>query len=231
MRHAQPALALLVLLCLPAATHADCMPGTLQAFLVTRTDDVIPANRSLVVGLRQNYDTGVRTPGPDFPALSLRRGSRTIALRVEPLAPMLARYVPSAPPPPGEYEVVGLGVNVRFGAASTTRTAPTAPRVRAVQRRAQSESYGATSLALRLVLRTPPPPGVVAVIVRGPGGVFGQAALTSGQLEHTILSDGDCEQRPQTRVEPPPVGGRAEVRFVSASGEIGAPRSVQVTQG
>lgn len=223
------AAALLALICTPSVVRADCMPATLQAFLVTPAANPIPTNSSLVVGLRQNYDTGVRTPGPDFPALTLRRGSRVIPLRVEPLAPMLARYVPATQPPPGEYELVGLGVQVRFGAPSTTPPLR-APRVRAVQRRAQPESYGSSSLAMRIVLAAAPPPGAVALIVRGPGGAFGQAALT-GSLEYTILSDGDCEQRPQARVEPPTVNGPVEVCFVSATGEVGAPRTLRATQG
>lgn len=229
MRSVATAAALLALICMPRVVRGDCMPATLQAFLVTPLADAIPNDRSLLVGLRQNYDTGVRTPGPDFPTLSLRRGSRVIPLRVEPLAPMLARYVPASPPPAGEYELVGLGAQVRFGAPSTTPPLR-APRVRAVQRRAQAESYGSSSLAMRVVLAAAPPAGAVALIVRGHGGVFGQAALT-GALEYTILSDGDCEQRPQARVEPPAVGGRVEVCFVSATGEIGPPRTLRVTQG
>ncbi|MFT5358292.1 MAG: hypothetical protein ACI9KE_005530 [Polyangiales bacterium] len=233
MHQATIAATLVVLLCMPAAAYGDCMPATLQAFLVTPATAAVPANRPLLVGVRQNYDTGVRTPGPDFPVLSLRRGARTIPLRVEPIAPMLARYVPTRQPPPGEYELVGLGVRLRFGPASTPNVSPPVrPSVRAVQRRARTDSYGSSSLALRIVLSAPLPRGAVALIVRGPGGaVFGQAALTQGQLEHTIFSDEDCEQTLQGRVDPPALGARVEVSFVSATGEIGSPRQIDVTEG
>lgn len=197
----------------PAAADSACASATFRAQLLTPTAGRIPRDMGLVVGL---VPGGTLT---DVPTMTLDRRRRSIATRIERLAPGLARVVPDAPRVAGRYTLTGVqGAPELLFSRAAVPPPPAQPRLERLERYVVASSDGPRT-ELKAHFGFPIPNGVVAVLVYlGDSDRPSFYARATPTLREALLHrDSGCPTLPEGST-PPPADGSLRVAFVDLYG-------------
>lgn len=179
-------------------------------------DRALASDAALVVRLIST--PSVRPGSNTFPAMSLTRGSDTIALRIEPLSASLARYVPASRPAAGRWRVEGLGRDVTFG--TTRAPALAAPRVTSVRSVSSARGRRGSNYSVTGVLAAAAPAHAIAVFGKHASSTFGDGAQVGGQTNVTVFSWRTRCRRWPDGMGTPPTSGAVQLRFVGEDGQL-----------
>ena len=229
---------------------ACAAPSATLVLLTPEAARVPPGAGLLIAGQMPGRPLGrARTPRDelDFEGV-LTQGDESIALRVESIAPGLARLVPERPPAAGAWQLRAgdLALPVRFSARAGQSTL-TPPALEAVWSQVpESSGIGIGSISPRGRSGPPPPRvmaslaavrpvGAVAIVFyvsgRGASRAFAAAATptTSTTLPVYAPSGGRCA--PITYGSAVPAGVTVHATFVDAFGRESAPSAPVVVEG
>ncbi len=231
--------ALAALLCVafvasPSAS-ARCARALWVPTLLTPTDQPLPTQATLLVGLNLEWDRrreALAGRFPDDAALVPRteegeEGAARIPLRVVELGAGLARYEPTARPAEGVYEMVGLGQPREITFASRGGLRVAAPRppsrvelnvgpMRVRGRRGATTTTRAVRATLPAAADGPPS----ALIGYWEGEAGAAAMLTNGATEVILYRESIPCASPLPGTRMPLAGERRELALVNAFGRV-----------
>lgn len=243
-------LACVALTGVPRASAGACAMPRLHVRIAPPVAHAIPSDQGILVELGTDPQRSIGFgPGAYSGARHLevtahlaREGQADIALRVEQLAPSIARLVPASTPAPGRWHVVSEGHDeeVTFGAQPATGEGLAAPQLVSVTRVRQSipgprgsDSYTSVTARIRGAISE----RAAGVVLFGVHNGRERAALTQSRAslaslhtragELTLFSSGGrCSA--SLPGQDPSVQGTVRLAVYDYDGRIG-PRSADVT--
>jgi hypothetical protein len=226
---------LLVLLLLVLADRAAfagaCAQPSIAAALVLPSPK-IPTTGAVLVMLAGRFGDRAMASSFDKLQATLVHEKETIDLKVDVIAPGLARLVPARKPTPGEWKVTGIAepTMVTFVDAKPAAMWPEVKRVGYVSTQVHMGSSG-TATGSRLVLTTEKalPEGIASVVIFDEKGTALMSAPTIG--EGTELTLFVSPQRCGVNVPGvtvPSQEQKVQVAFVTSAGEM-SPKSKTIT--
>lgn len=212
----------------PGAAHAKCKMSTLTPQLLTSEKTVLPANAAILIELGRSYE---RRENYDFgESYVLVKDAQKIPLKLEQLAPGLARLVPERPPTTGVWTIKGdlTGrATVTFGAAVEPLPAVATPEVlKVVLHRENARKRRGFHEQITATLSAPLPDGVVVVVgdwsADGTRDSYQHAPEQRGVEVNAYATPGRCRSSARgTRKGD--VGSKGALYFVDAYGMISSP--------
>ena len=217
----------LVLGAFDGRAQARCAPSGLVVRLLTPSGT--PVERAFVIGLVRGQQSRLDAMPSD---LAIARGEERIALRLEPIAPGLARATVASAPSAGTWQLVGTGVAepaaIVFAAGSTTPP-PSPPVVSSLTfaHLADASRRGPSQDRVTVQLFRPIPAGVVAVTVARSPSDGAWVPVVAGATAVLTPTAGRCETRPEG-YRALPAGTSVSVGFVDGTGRVTAARPATI---
>ena len=221
------ALILVLLLALPSALEADCATARLELGAAIATGTRLPIGAPIVAIPENDWNV------PQARVARELVGPRRIALTERQIAPDVTALVPSSPPPPGVYQVVGLreALSVEY-TATQMPAALAAPELRSASFASLGfDRHAGERFAATAALASMAPSGAVLVLARwwssGRQAGASFARVTAGSATQTIFQSAEgCGELPGTVVAPVP-GASVDVAWVDVVGRV-SPWSARV---